>query len=117
MAGNASAARQGDDWGPVRRGFHVLLPGGEHGRVEDIRLHDHGVELVVTTGLFARRRLRVEGADIEAILPAARRVVVRGSNGAADGEDGFPDLDALGGIVRMPLRHSSRIGSPPGDSA
>ena len=117
MAGEASEARRRDEWGPVRRGFHVLLPGGERGRIDDIHLHDGGVELVVTTGLFVRRLVRVDGAKIEAILPSARRVIVGGSDGAVSAEDAVPDLDVLGGIVRLPLRHSSRIGSAPEDSA
>lgn len=118
MAAEAGEARRRDEWGPVSRGFRVSLPNGERGSVEEIMLRGDGVELVVTTGLFVRRLVTVRAHEIEAILPAARRIVVRGPDaGAPPAEDAAPDLEVVGGIVRMPMRHSSRIGSPPKDAA
>jgi hypothetical protein len=117
MAGEAGDARSAGEWGPVCRGFRVSLPNGERGCVEDIRLGGGLVELVVATGLFVRRLVIVRAHEIEAILPAARRIVVRGSNGAVAAGDGAAELEAAGGIVRMPVRHSSRIGSPPSEAA
>ena len=117
MAGEASEARRVDEWGPVCRGFQVLLPDGLRGSVEDIRLGDEGVELVVATGLFVRRRVIVRADEIEAILPASCRIVVRATNGKAEAEDGGGDLESAGGILRMPARNSSRIALPPEEAA
>jgi hypothetical protein len=117
MVGEAHAAQHESEWGPVCRGFRVALPSGERGCVEDIRLGGAAVELVVATGLFVRRLITVREDEIEAILPAARRIVVRGRNGAAGAGDAAAELEAVGGIVRMPIRHSSRIGSPPEEAA
>jgi hypothetical protein len=112
MLGEVTEAKRVDEWGPVCRGFQVSLPGGERGCVQDIRLGDDGVELVVETGLFVRRVLTVGGDEIEAILPASCRIILRPSGGAGSREGGG-DVEAVGGIVRMPARHSSRIGAPP----
>jgi hypothetical protein len=117
MAAEAGEARRTDEWGPVSRGFRVSLPDGERGCVEDVTLRGGAVELVVATGLFVRRLVTVRAHEIEAILPAARRIVVRGSNGGVPAGDAAADLEAAGGIVRMPVRHSSRIGSPPQEAA
>ncbi len=110
------AERQSSDgamrqWGPVRRGYQVLLPDGGRGSVEEIRLGDDGVELTVGTGLFVHRQLTICEAEIEVILPAAHRIVVRGleAEGAASGVD---DVEAVGGILRMPVLHSLRPSFP-----
>jgi hypothetical protein len=118
MAAEAGEVRHTDEWGPVSRGFRVSLPSGERGCVEEITLRGGAVEFVVATGLFVRRLVTVRAHEIEAILPATRRIVVRGSNGGAPhAEDAATEVEAVGGIVRMPVRHSSRIGSPPMDAA
>ena len=115
-AGEASEVQSAVDWGPVCRGFRVSLPNGERGCVEDIRLGGAAVELVVATGSSVRCLVIVRAHEIEAILPAARRIVVRGSNGAGGAGDAAAGL-AAAGIVRMPVRHSSGIGSPPKEAA
>ncbi len=104
------------EWGPVCPGYQVLFPDGERGLVEEIRLGDDGVELIVSTGLSVRRYVTIGDGDIEAILPAAYRIIVRdsGAVGAANGAD---DLEAAGGILRMPVLHSLRPGSLPEDPA
>jgi hypothetical protein len=112
MLGEVTDAKRVDEWGPVCRGFHVSLPEGQRGCVQDIALGDDGVELVVETGLFMRRVLTVGADEIEAILPAAGRIILRPSVAAAAREGGG-GVEAVGGIVRMPVRHSSRIGAPP----
>ncbi len=112
MAVDAGQASRADEWGPVRRGFRVSLPDGERGSVTEIRRGECRVELVVTTGLFVRRRVTVDAREIEAILPAARRIVIRGSAGAVSSPAADPEVEAAGGILRMPVRHGSRIGSP-----
>ncbi len=116
MAAEAGDVRRANEWGPVCRGFRVSLPDGERGCVEEIRFVDSRVELLVATGLLVRRLVTVGAHEIEAILPAVRRIVVR-SNGAVGAGDAAAELDAAGGIVRMPVRHSSRIGSPPEEAA
>jgi hypothetical protein len=83
MAGDGSETKRLEQWGPVCRGFLVLLPDGQRGSVRGIRVGDHGVELLVETGLFVRRGLIVGTDDIEAILPAANQIVVRASRGSA----------------------------------
>ena len=115
MGGQAGEGRRADEWGPVCRGYQVSLPDGQRGSVEDIRLGDDGVELIVTTGLFVRRRLTIGEGEIEAILPAACRLVVRGSDGAAE-RNGAEDVETVGGILRMPVLHSLRPGSVPEDA-
>lgn len=115
MGARAGKARQVEDWGPVCRGYQVLLSDGQRGSVEEIRLGDDGVELIVATGLFVRRQLTIRENEVEAIPPAAYRVVVRGSDG--DVCNGAEDLETVGGIVRMPIRHSLRPGSAREDAA
>ena len=110
MGGQEREARRAAEWGPVCRGYQVLLPDGQRGFVEDIHIRDGEVELVVATGLFVRRHLTVGANEIESILPAACRIVVRSSDGAA-AANGLADLEAAGGIVRMPVLNSSRLGS------
>ena len=115
MGGQAGDAKRADEWGPVCRGYQVSLPDGQRGSVEDIRLGDDGVELIVTTGLFVRRRLTIGEGEIEAILPAACRVVVRGSDSAC-AANSAEDVETVGGILRMPVLHSLRPGSVPEDA-
>ena len=115
MGGQAGEGRRADEWGPVCRGYQVSLPDGQRGSVEDIRLGDDGVELIVTTGLFVRRRLTIGEGEIEAIVPAACRLVVRGLDGAAAG-NGAEDAETVGGILRMRVLHSLRPGSVPEDA-
>jgi hypothetical protein len=110
------AERQSSDgamhqWGPVCRGYQVLLPDGGRGSVEDIRLGDDGVELTVGTGLFVHRQLTIREAEIDVILPAAHRIVVRSAKGAGT-PSGVDDLEAAGGILRMPVLHSLRPSFP-----
>jgi hypothetical protein len=112
MGGRAGEARRADEWGPVCRGYQVLLPDGQRGSVEDILVRGDQVELIVATGLFVHRHLTVAANDIEAILPAACRLVVRGSDGAA-AANGAKDVETVGGILRMPVLHSLRPGSVP----
>ncbi len=104
-------AKRAPEWGPVCRGYQVLLPDGRRGHVEDIRLGDDGVELIVATGLFVRSQLTVGEREIEAILPAACRIVVRASEGVG-AENGVGDVEAAGGILRMPVVHSLRPSFP-----
>lgn len=112
-AGKVSA---GEMWGPVCRGFTVSLPNGERGRLEDIRLRDGEVELLVATGLFARRLVAVDGADVEAILPRTRRLIVE-SWSRRPRTDDATGVDDAGGIIRMPGRHSWRLSEPPEEAA
>ncbi len=67
MAAEAAEVSSADTWGPVCRGFHVLLPDGE----------------------------RITGVTAAPVT--------------ADGAGG---VEAVGGIVRMAVRHSSRLASP-----
>jgi hypothetical protein len=99
-------------WGPVRRGFRVVFPNGDSGRVEEIRVSEGGVELVVEAG-GSGRFVAVDGADVEAILPRRQRIVV----GSLTGRDGAAGVAAAGGIIRMPARHWSRIAGDPEQSA
>jgi hypothetical protein len=112
---DGDTAPRAPEWGPVCRGYQVLLPHGERGLVEDIHLGDDGVELLVSTG-FVRRHLTIHEGDIEEILPAAYQVVVRGSRAAGTG-NGAEHLKVAGGILRMPVLHSLRPGSLPEDPA
>jgi hypothetical protein len=111
MGGQLGEARRAADWGPVCRGYHVLLPDDQRGFVEDIRIRGGEVELIVATGLFVRRHLTVGANEIDSILPAACRIVVRSADGAA-AANGTGDLEAAGGIVRMPVLHSLRASVP-----
>ena len=111
MVGESPEAKWVDESGPVCHGFEVTLPEGQRGSVQEIRLGDEGVELVVETGLFVRRVLTIDAAEVEAIRPASYRIVVRASRGAA-AQGGGGDVEAVGGIVRMPVRHSSRTAAP-----
>ena len=101
-------------WGPVCRGFNVSFPEGGRGRVEDIRLRDGAVELIVLTGHFARRLVTIAVADVEAILPRTGRLIVQSRHPESEDATG---VDAAGGTVRMAARHSSRLSSPPEEAA
>ena len=106
-----------EGWGPVRRGFAVRLPDGRRGSLADIRHTDGGgVELLVATGLFSRTLVTVRAADIEAIMPRGRRIIV---GDAADGcHDAHADgtIGTAGGIARLPIANPSRS-DPPKDAA
>jgi hypothetical protein len=115
MARDVSEVGVGHEWGPVSRGFRVSLPGGERGCIEEIRRREGEIELVVATGLFVRRLVTVRAHEVEAILPGTGRIIVRGSNGAAAAD--ADELEAAGGIVRMPVRHSPTIASSPKETA
>lgn len=104
-----------DEWGPVCRGFVALLPDGQRGSVQDIRMGDDGVELFVETGLFVRRRLVVGANDVEAILPAAYQLVVRAARSAA--MEDRAEVEAAGGIVRMPMHDSPQLRRAPKEAA
>ncbi len=112
MAAEAGEARRAGEWGPVRRGFRVSLPGGQRGWVEDIRLGDDGVELLVAAELSARHRLWISAAEVEAILPEARLILVADPKPWAVPADGVGDVEAVGEVVHMPVRRSPRIGAP-----
>ncbi len=80
MPAEAGQARRVGAWGPVCRGFRVSLPDCKRGWVEDIRLGDDGVELLVATELSARRLLTISAAEVAAILPEARLILVADVN-------------------------------------
>ncbi len=117
MAAEAGQARRVGAWGPVCRGFRVSLPAGQRGWVEDIRLGDDGVELLVATELSARHLLTISAAEVAAILPAARLILVADVNPWAVPADGLGDVEPVGEIVHMPVRRSPRIGAPPEETA
>ena len=102
----AGGVATAEAWGPVRRGFTVALPEGESGRDEQIRVAGASVELLVAAA--SGRLVAVDGDSVEAILPRRRRIVV----GSLPDTDGAAGVEAAGGTVRMPARHSSRIGGP-----
>lgn len=105
------------EWGPVCRGFSALLPSGERGSVVDIRVRAGGVELVVRTGLFAQRLHTVRADEIDAVLPAARRIVIGDAN--RGDRDGGERGEVTGGIVRFPAREglARALGRPPTEAA
>jgi hypothetical protein len=82
-------------------------PGGERGRVDPVRAGTGAGEDVVTTGSFPRRLVTGRADEIEAILPGARRLVMRGANALSTRD--VADLGTAGGIVRMPSRNSLDI--------
>ena len=59
------------------------------------------------------RLVAVDGAAVDAILLRRRRIVV----GCLRGTDDAAGVEAIGGIVRMPIRHSARIAGPPEEAA
>ena len=70
------------DWLGRSEGFRVEVGGRRIGVVEELRFHTHvgyPDELVVRTGLFARRRLIIPATDVEAVLARDRRVILRRS--------------------------------------
>ena len=99
-------------WGPVRRGFSVAFANGERGRLEAIRVGGASVELIVAAG-ESGPLVAVDGGDVEAILPRQRRIVVAPRSASEDAAG----VEAVGGIVRMPARQSSRIAGPPEEAA
>jgi hypothetical protein len=84
--------------------------------VQDIRAGDQGVELLVETGLFVRRRLIIGPDDVEAILPAAYQIVVGASRQAAV-SGGSREAETAGGIVRMSVDDTPRLGRAPREEA
>ena len=80
--------------GPVRRGFSVAFPDGERGRLDEIGAADGTVELLVEAAASGRL-VAVDAADVAATA----------------------GLEAAGGIIRMPSRHSSRIAGPPEEAS
>jgi hypothetical protein len=116
MARDRSETKRLDEWGPVCRGFLVLLPDGQRGSVQDIRLVDQGVELLVETGLFVRRRFIVGADDVEAILPAEYQIVARTSRRVAV-LGGAGEVETAGGIVRMPAHDAPRLRRAPKKAA
>lgn len=114
LASGAVEGRSTDEWGPVRRGFAVWLADGRRGSVADIRLGQSGaVELLVATGLFFRTVVTVQAAEIEAILPRERRIIV-GQPGDGCHEPRLEaDSESLGGPVRLPVRRAAPTESPP----
>jgi hypothetical protein len=116
MPGDGDGTSRLDEWGPVCRGFLVLLPDGQRGSVQDMRLGDQGVELLVETGLFVRRQLIIGADDVEAILPGAYQIVVRGPRSAAVSR-GAGDIETAGGIVRMPVHDAPRLRRPSKEAA
>ena len=102
-----------EKWGPVRRGFSVAFADGGRGRLEEIRLADGTVELLVGAAGPGGPLVAVDGADVEAILPRRRRIVVGSLPVRADAAG----VEAVAGIIRMPSRHSSGIAAPPEDAA
>ena len=70
-----------------------------------------GVELVVAAA--SGRLVAVDGACVDAILPRRRRIVV----GSLPDTAGAAGVEAAGGIIRMPARHSSRIAGRPEGAA
>lgn len=112
MGATAEKVSSVEKWGPVYRGFTVSLANGERGRLEDIRLRDGEVELLVATGLFTRRLVTIDGADVDAILPRRRRLIVEARSRRPRTEDAT-GVDDAGGIIRMPGRHSWRLSEPP----
>ena len=101
-------------WGPVCPGFHVSFPSGESGRVTEIRPRDGDVQLLVESA-SSSRLIAVDDAQVEAILPRARRIIMRASS--VSGRNDVAGVDAAGGIIRMPAWHSSRLAEPPEDAA
>ena len=101
-----------ETWGPVHPGFRVAFSDGRRGRLEKIRVTDGIVELLVEAGAPGGS-VAVDGAEVEAILPRKRRILV----GSHQGTDDAAGVEAAGGIIRMPSRHSSRIAGPPEEAA
>ena len=103
--------RSVDEWGPVRRGFAVWLADGRRGSLADIRFDRGGsVDLLVATGFFFPSVVRVPAAEIEAILPGERRIVVgRPRAGYRESRAGALHAEP----VRLPIRRGASH-DPPG---
>ena len=69
--------------GPVRPGFSVAFSDGRRGRLEKIRATDGTVELLVEAGAPGGS-VAVDGAEVEAILPRRRRILVGSHQGTDD---------------------------------
>ena len=97
--------------GPCRRGFAVWLADGRRGSVSDIRVEPSGaVKLLVATGLFFRTIVMVGAAEIEAILPGERRIIVGQPHDGCHGPR--PDADAETEPVRLPVKGATSTDSP-----
>ena len=99
-------------WGPVCRGFSVAFANGERGCLEEIRVGDETVELIVQAAA-SQRLVGVDGGDIEAILPRHRRIVVA----PPSARDDAAGAEVVGGIVRLPARQAPRSTGPADDAA
>ncbi len=113
MASSAVEGTSTAEWGPVRRGFAVWLADGRHGSVADIRLGPGGaVELLVATGLFFRKLVAVRAAEIEAILPGERRIIVGQPDDAC--HDARPEAvpESLGAPIPLPVKRALSSDSP-----
>ena len=76
--------RAGGDWIARCHGFGVVSPDGRIGTVEEVRYGpsrrwDSPTELAVQAGRGGRRRLIVPVADVAAVVPDDRVVVLRSS--------------------------------------
>ena len=73
--------------GAVGRGFSVVFAEGARACLEEIRFGDDGLELIVAVDAASSPREAAAG------------------------------VEAVGGIVRLPARHSSRIAGPPEEAS
>ena len=76
--------RNGGDWVARCEGFGVVAPEGRIGTVEEIRYGpsrrwDSPTELAITAGRGGKLRLIVPVAEVEAVVPDDRVVVLRSS--------------------------------------
>ena len=103
--------RSVEAWGPVRRGFAVWLADGRRGSVADIRVESSGaVKLLVATGLFFRTIVMVGAAEIDAILPGERRIIVGQPHD--DSEWPRPNANAEREPVSLPVEGATSTDSP-----
>lgn len=106
-------SRSVEAWGPVRRGFAVWLADGRRGSVADIRIEPSGaVELVVATGLFFRTTVTVGAAEIEAILPGERRIIVGPQHDGCHEPRPDAGAETIGAPLRLPVKVASSTDSP-----
>ena len=97
----------------MRRGFGVWLADGRRGSVADILLaRGGGVELLVATGRFLRTLVTVRAAEIKAILPGERRIIVGQAGGGPNEARGDADVESLPETVRLPVERASSAHSP-----
>ena len=102
-AGDASTVER---WSPVCRGFTVSFPNSERGHAAEIRLRDGGVEPLVAS-VPSPLPIAAGGPQVATILRPTQRISIRASS--VSGRDDAAGVDGAGGIVRMLVRHSSRI--------